>query len=140
MLKLYNYAVALQEFPDEIALCLNISNCPCRCTGCSESYLRQDVGDIITEELLSQLVSRYTSYGISLVGFMGGDGDHTEVKRLADIIHNKYNLKVGMYSGFDYIDLDLAQVLDYYKIGRFILPQGDEKDWHKRTYGPMNFP
>ena len=140
MLKYYDYAITFSEFPDEIALCLNISNCPCCCEGCSESYLKEDVGKELTTNLIDQLMIKYKDYGITIIGFMGGDADHIEVAHLCTYIKSTYNLKVGMYSGFDFIDLKLANILDYYKIGKFILPKGDPTTWHKKTCGSINFP
>lgn len=128
MLKVYDYAITFSEFPDEIALCLNISNCPCHCEGCSENYLKEDIGKELTRELIDELMIKYRDYGITLIGFMGGDRDHKEISQMLNYIKSKYQLKVGMYSGLDYIDLDLINVLDYYKIGRFILPKGEERD------------
>ena len=37
--------VSFQEVPDEITLCINISNCPCHCEGLSLAW--QDIGKII---------------------------------------------------------------------------------------------
>ena len=34
MLKVYDVAVTMSEFPDEITLAVNISNCPGMCDGC----------------------------------------------------------------------------------------------------------
>lgn len=140
MLKCYDYAITFTEFPDEIALCLNISNCPCHCEGCFESYLKEDVGKELTFQLIDDLMVKYKNYGITIVGFMGGDIDHKEIIHIGKYIKDKYSLKIGMYSGFDFIDLDLVEVLDYYKIGRYIVPKGEEKDWCKKTCGPINFP
>ena len=140
MLKYYDYSIVMQEFPDEISLCLNITNCPCNCEGCSESYLKENIGIVLTYEELKKILDKYVTYGITLVGFMGGDVNHKEIIKLSKFIKNNYNLKVGMYSGLDYIDLELANVLDYYKYGRFILPKGKPEVWHKQTCGPINFP
>ena len=128
MLKCYDYAVTFSEFPDEIALCLNISNCPCHCAGCSESYLKDNKGEDLTygqqDSFLDSLLLKYKDYGLTLIGFMGGDAEHSIIVNISTYIKEKYNLKIGMYSGLDYIDLNLVSVLDYYKIGRFILPEG----------------
>ena len=138
MLKYYDYAITFSEYPDEISLSIEISNCPCKCKGCSESYLAQDVGKELNFEVLDNLI--INNPGITCVGFMGGDSDHSYLLQLAKCIHKSYNLKVGMYSGRDYIDLELAQELDYYKIGRFILPNGECSKWHLTECGPINFP
>ena len=140
MLKVYDYAITLAEFPDEVALCLNISNCPCRCEGCSEKYLWDDVGEELTISKLDKIIEIYKEKGITLIGFMGGDADPIYLGRILEYLKHTYDLKTGFYSGRDYIDLHLAPYLDYYKIGRFIQPQGDVQNWHKRTNGPIIFP
>lgn len=142
MLKVYDYSITFAEFPDEIALCLNISNCPCYCEGCSESYLKDDVGKEITQEFIDSLLTKYKDYSITLIGFMGGDSDHKALKEIASYIKEKYQLLIGFYSGFDSIDIDLISVIDYYKYGRFILPKpfDDSSKWHLKSGGPINFP
>ena len=70
---------------------------------------------------------------------MGGDKDHKYLFNLLQYIKSK-NLKTAFYSGFDFLDMHLIEYLDYYKIGRFILPEGDVNDWHKKSCGPINFP
>lgn len=140
MIKAYDYAITFVEFPDEIALCFNISNCPCLCEGCSENYLKENTGKEVTESFLDSVLLPYKNYGLTLIGFMGGDSDYETLKSLVDLIHTKYKLKVGFYSGRDFINLDLAGVVDYYKYGRFILPKGEEDTWLKQTCGPINFP
>lgn len=124
MLKYFDFAVVFQEFPEEIALAINITNCPCHCEKCSEPWLQQDAGTELTEEELDKLIT--THKGITLVGFMGGDNDHERIKVLTNYIHEKYNLKVGMYSGFDSLDMNLLDCLDYYKIGAFRMFKGPE--------------
>ena len=70
---------------------------------------------------------------------MGGDKDHKYLCDLLKHIKSK-NIKTAFYSGFDFLDMHLIEYLDYYKIGRFILPEGDSSDWHKKSCGPINFP
>lgn len=139
MLKSYSTHVVFAEFPDEIALAFNISNCPCHCDHCSEPWLRADVGDSITEEYLDAQIKAHP--GITMIGLMGGDSDHQDVARIADYVHKKYpSLLVGMYSGLDCIDLSLAQYLDYYKVGRWIAPTGNPENWKDYSWGPLVFP
>ena len=137
MLKYFDFAIVFQEFPEEIALAINITNCPCHCEKCSEPWLQQDAGTELTEEELDKLIT--THKGITLVGFMGGDNDHERIKVLTNYIHEKYNLKVGMYSGFDSLDINLLDCLDYYKIGRWIFPKGEVSSWWKQNCGPIKF-
>lgn len=139
MLKCYSTAITFAEFPDEICLALNISNCPGLCSYCSEPWLQEDSGEPITENFLKQIILQ--NPGITLVGLMGGDADHDDVIRISDLIHKLYpTLKVGMYSGRDFIDLKLVGHLDYYKVGRWIMPEGPIELWKNESWGPLVFP
>lgn len=143
MIKVYNGQeggefITFTEIPDEISLCLNISNCKCNCTSCSEAWLREDVGIELTSEVLQRYIDNNPN--ITCICLMGGDSDHDDCIRVCKYIHEHSNLKTAMYSGREFINLDLAQHLDYYKIGRWIMPIGDSKDWHKTNNGVLQFP
>lgn len=139
MLLISNYTVSLLEVPNELSLCLNISECPCKCKGCSEPYLQESIGTPLTIDFLDSLLSKYKKYNLSCICFMGGDKDHKYLCDLLKHIKSK-NIKTAFYSGFDFLDMHLIEYLDYYKIGRFILPEGDSSEWHKKSCGPINFP
>lgn len=129
MLKIYNFDIVCQEIPDEITLALNISGCPNRCPGCHSPWLQQDIGEILNEQTLSDIVEKYIG-GITCVCFMGGDADPQEVTRLACFIRNKYpHIKTGWYSGCDSpVSADkLSGVLDYIKTGSYIEKLGGLK-------------
>jgi anaerobic ribonucleoside-triphosphate reductase activating protein len=132
-------SVTFSEFPDETALCINISNCPCHCDSCSEKYLKDDIGTLLTNDEIDNLIAKHSD--CTLFGLMGGDSNYPDCIRITNYIHKKYpKWKVGIYSGRDFIDLDLAQVVDVYKIGRWIMPVGDSKDWWKKNCGVLQFP
>lgn len=139
MLKYYDYAVTFSEFPDEITLAVNISNCPGYCDGCSEPWLLKDIGTELTFEEVDKLIKEHSD--ITVFGFMGGDNDQNEVANISRYIHQNYpTLKVGMYSGREFLNMDLLDCLDLYKIGRFIMPKGPVEDWHKTNNGVLQFP
>ena len=127
--------VAFREFPDEIALCINISNCPNHCVGCHTPKLREDIGTILDSRSLQQLIEE--NWGITCVGFMGGDANVEELNELAKYIKDHYNLKVGWYSGQDFIDPKLNTLLfDYIKIGHYDANCGplDNPNTNQRMY------
>lgn len=139
MIKYYDYAVTFSEFPDEITLCVNISNCPGMCSHCSEPWLLEDVGKELTNSAIDMLIATHPH--ITVFGLMGGDSDHNDCIRVAKYIKEHYpELKIGMYSGREFLNLELAQVLDYYKIGRWIMPEGSPDTWHKKNCGVLQFP
>lgn len=127
MLKYFDSAIVFAEFPDEVCLAVNITNCPGTCEKCSEPWLRENIGVELTNNDIDQLISQHPD--ITMFGLMGGDSDHLDCCRIANYIHSTYPyIKVGMYSGLDYLDSKLLDVLDAYKIGRFISPKGPIED------------
>ena len=130
--------ITFAEFPDEISLIWNISNCPCCCKGCSEPELQQDIGSELNETALVEAVKMHP--GITLLGFMGGDSDKESLIVLFKWIKVHYPaIKIGIYSGRDFLDINLLNLVDYYKIGRWIMPEGDPDTWWKTNCGPINF-
>ena len=121
MVKFVDTLVSFQEVPDEITLCINISNCPCHCKGCHSAYLAEDIGTELTIEELQKLI--FNNKGITCVCFMGGDSDPSYIEELAMYLKFQawYPVKVAWYSGRQYIpDGILVGYFDYIKIGPYI--------------------
>lgn len=120
-LKYSEYFVVFSEFPDEITLAINITNCPHKCDGCHSPWLQENKGKELTTDVLDEIIS-ITNNNITCIGFMGGDSGVLELNKLAKYIKEKYNgeIKTGWYSGNDELDenIDLSY-FDYVKIGRF---------------------
>ena len=93
MLKYVNTEITFLEVPDEITLCINISNCPCHCKGCHSSYLAEDIGTILDSFELESLIKK--NNGITCIAFMGGDSNPSEIDALAQFIKIYYPLKVA---------------------------------------------
>ena len=103
MLKYVDILVSFSEIPDEITLCINISQCPNNCKGCHSPWLREDTGTPLTYSELIKLIKQNT--GISCVCFMGGDKEPWEVVKLAKLIREDFpNLKTAWYSGSESVD------------------------------------
>ena len=137
MLLISNYTVSLLEVPNELSLCLNISECPCKCKGCSEPYLQESIGTPLTIDFLDSLLSKYKKYNLSCICFMGGDAFYDDIAQLIEVMRLKFpNLKWAMYSGRSVMNEELSQLLDYYKIGPFIPKYGplNEKTTNQRMY------
>ena len=135
-MKYLDTMVTFSEFPDEIALCINITNCPCQCSGCHSPELWEDIGTKLTYAELDKLIEN--SHGISCVGLMGGDIDTKHINDLAFYIKNKYpKLKVGWYSGINGLayDINLAN-FEYIKLGSYIKELGplDNPKTNQRFY------
>lgn len=124
MLKYVDTAVCFSEIPDEITLCINISQCPNKCIGCHSPYLQEDIGELLTYNVLKSLI--INNYGISCVCIMGGDKEPNEVNRLFDEIRIDFpSIKTAWYSGNNSISsyINISN-FDYIKIGSFIKDRG----------------
>ena len=120
MLKYVDVLVSFQEVPDEISLCINISNCPCHCEGCHSSYLAKDIGEPLTVMDITNLINK--NKGISCICFMGGDISPKTINSLAVWVRNAHpELKIAWYSGRSEISKYIKlRNFDYIKIGPYI--------------------
>lgn len=124
MLKYVDSKVTFTEIPDEITLCINISNCPCHCEECHSSYLAEDIGKSLNLESLTNLID--SNNGISCVCIMGGDANPSEVDNIAQDIKEYYpELKVAWYSGRQELSKEIElKNFNYIKLGPYIKDKG----------------
>lgn len=129
MLKYLDTKVTFAEVPDEVTLCINITGCKNNCKGCHSSYLAEDVGKVLTLDVLEYLIKK--NQGITCVSFMGGDNDIVRIDGLAEFVRKCFpSLKVAWYSGRDELSEHIyISNFDYIKLGHY-----DEE------YGPLNNP
>lgn len=133
MLKYADTLVSFQEVPDEISLCISITNCCNMCEGCHSPWLREDSGTPLTYIELTSLIKK--NKGISCVCFMGGDREPWEVVRLATLVKEDFPaLKTAWYSGNN--DSKYKYSFDYVKLGPYIKELGPitEKTTNQRMY------
>lgn len=126
MLKYTNHDIVFQEFPDEVALAINLSRCPCACVGCHSAFLQTDVGEVLTPVRLLALLDNYRDT-ITCVGFMGGDNDPDAVADMAETVRLSYGkrLHIGWYSGRQTLPKGFRpEVFDYVKLGPYIAALG----------------
>ena len=122
-MKYLDTMVTFSEFPDEIALCINITNCPFHCFGCHSPELWEDVGTELTFKELHKLISH--NDGISCIGFMGGS--FNDINPLAEYIKNiDPPIKVGWYTGkvIEENEFFKLEFFDYIKSGPYIKELG----------------
>lgn len=117
-MKFVDVRVTFSEVPDEISLCINLSGCPIRCPDCHSKYLWEDVGEELSEQVLSNLLQR--NVGISCICLMGGsEQDLSEFLRMVRNVSDS-TLKVAWYTGGDKLPSPEVSVkLDYVKIGPY---------------------
>lgn len=139
MLKYVNTMVTFSEVPDEISLCIEISNCPCHCFNCHSSYLAEDIGEKLTLDKIYKFIDN--NEGITCICFMGGDSSPKEIDMFARCIKDLYNIKIAWYSGRQELskDIDLKN-FDYIKLGPYIEELGPltKKTTNQRFYKVEN--
>ena len=134
-MKYYNYQITTAEIPDEITLCINITNCPIHCPDCHSKFLWEDVGVELTEIELFRIIDE--NKGISCICFMGGDKCMWIIREMVIRIREKYkDLKVAWYSGQAAMHPVMMSELDYYKYGPYIKELGglESKTTNQRLY------
>ena len=100
MLKYYNSMITFSEVPDEISLCINISNCPIKCPDCHSKFLWENIGKEITDECLEKIINENND--VTCICIMGGDSDIKDILRIVTFIKNKFpSKKICWYSGKD---------------------------------------
>ena len=136
MVKYVDTLVTFSEIPDEITLCINISNCPCKCPGCHSSYLAQDIGEPLTVMDIARLLKQ--NKGVSCICFMGGDASPKTINSMATWVKSSYpDLKVAWYSGSTYLSTKIQMSnFDYIKLGPYIEELGplDNPNTNQRMY------
>lgn len=110
------YDIVFQEVPDEISLSFSMIGCPYNCCGCHSQQLKYKDGNLLTTDVLINLIQKYNYY-ISCVLFLGGEWNHNMVDYLKII--QSYNLKTCLYTGNDTIVDELVPYLNYIKIGHY---------------------
>lgn len=125
MLKYLNSDIVFQEVPDEVALAINLTGCPCRCPGCHSQYLWSDVGKPLTESTLDELIARCHN-DITCVALMGGDAIPDEVNRLMQHLRAKHQkLHTAWYSGRSLLSPAAnLKNFDYIKLGPYLAHLG----------------
>ena len=135
MLKYVDTKVTFSEVPDEISLCINISNCPCHCKGCHSSYLAEDIGEKLTLDKIYKLIEN--NEGITCICFMGGDSSPKEIDMVARCIKDLYDIKVAWYSGRQELSKEIdLQYFGFINLGPYIEELGplNSKTTNQRMY------
>lgn len=138
MLRFLSYNIVFQEVPGEVTLAINISGCPNCCEGCHSPYLQEDKGNLLDEDVIAVLLSKYGE-AITCVCFMGGDNDPAAVERLSRYIRqiSEPSLKTAWYSGRSKLPGHcFAGSFDYIKLGPYVEKLGglDSPATNQRFY------
>lgn len=125
-MKYLNYRVVFREIPNEVTLAVNLTNCPCHCTGCHSPELWEDKGEELSTEAMLNLLKKEP--GCTCLCLMGGDSKPSEVIKVLLAVKALTGIKVGWYSGRNWLPEEW-RMLDYIKLGPYI-----------ESLGPLNSP
>ena len=150
MLKYTTAQVTFREIPDEITLCINISNCPIHCPDCHSKELWNNVGIELTPKEFNHLIEE--NKGITCICFMGGYWP--DIYKLLETWKYQYNkkplflpFKLGWYTGISDIKTffnskeshfwsNFIRWIKYVKFGQYIKELGplDSPTTNQRFY------
>lgn len=134
MLKYHSSYIGFREIPDEISLCINISNCPNNCKGCHSLWLLENIGTYLSKVELTNLI--LNNKGITCVCFMGGDSEPWEINKLGEFVIES-GLKSAWYSGKQELSPSInPNNFHYIKLGPYIAEKGslDNPNTNQKLY------
>ena len=126
-------SVVLEEIPDRVTLAVDISNCRGNCVDCHSPFLKEDIGEELTPEIISQLVS--DNFGVDCFLFLGEGRDPERLLELATHVR-ALGLVPALYSGRREVDGSYWEAFDYIKVGPYLPEQGplNNPETNQRLY------
>ena len=126
-------SVVMEEIPDRVTLAVDISNCQGNCIGCHSPFLKEDIGEPLTEEVITALVR--DNFGVDCFLFLGEGRDPETLVRLAGHVRS-LGLAPALYSGRAEVEDTLWNAFDYVKVGPYRPECGplNERTTNQRLY------
>lgn len=115
-------SVVMEEIPGRVSLAVDISQCMGSCRGCHSPFLKEDIGEPLTEEVIDSLIR--DNYGVNCFLFLGEGRDPETLKSLSRHIRSTHGIATALYSGRTAVEEDLFEEFDYVKIGPYIPEKG----------------
>ena len=119
-------SVVMEEIPDRVSLAVDISNCRGNCIGCHSPFLKKDIGQELTPEVIDRLVA--DNFGVNCFLFLGEGRDPEALLDLASHVRSK-GLFAAVYSGREEVEEIFWDYFDYIKLGPY-----------RPECGPLNSP
>lgn len=115
--------VVLEEIPGKVTLAVEISSCQGNCTGCHSPFLREDIGEQLTTEVIDKLIA--DNFGINCFLLLGEGKDPEALRVLARHMRSAHpNISTAIYSGRTKVEDDFFDLFDYVKVGPYIPSRG----------------
>lgn len=120
--------IVMEEIPHKVTLALEISNCQGNCIGCHSPFLREDIGEELTTDVVDSLIE--DNFGVNCVLLLGEGRDLEALKDVARHIRQAHpGVDTALYSGRTEVEDEIFELFDYVKVGPYI-----------EELGPLNNP
>ena len=80
--------IVIEEIPDRVTLAVEISNCRGNCPGCHSPFLKKDIGEELTPQIIDSLIA--DNFGVTCFLFLGEGKDTDALMRIARYIKETY--------------------------------------------------
>ena len=129
-------SVVLEEIPDKVSLAVDITRCRGNCTGCHSPFLRTDIGEELTPEIVKALIA--DNFGVNCFLFLG-EGDDVETLVSLSGAVREAGLAAAVYSGRNEVEDAVWQAFDFVKLGPYIPERGplDSPSTNQRLYAAV---
>ena len=114
-------SVVMEEIPDRVTLAVEISNCRGNCPGCHSPFLKEDIGEPLTPDVIDVLVR--DNFGVDCFLFLGEGRDPEMLCALAAHVRS-LGLLPAVYSGRTEVDALIWGAFDYVKLGPYMEERG----------------
>lgn len=119
--------VVLEEIPGKVTLAVEISQCQGACQGCHSPFLREDIGEELTPEIIDRLIAG--NFGINCFLLLGEGKDPEALRSLARHLRSAHpNISTALYSGRTRVEDEIFDLFDYVKVGPYIPAHGPLND------------
>ena len=130
-------SVVMEEIPDRVTIAVEISNCRGDCPGCHSPFLREEVGERLTPQIISELVK--DNFGADCFLFLGEGRDPEDLLSLAEYAKS-LGINVALYSGRSDVETEFWEIFDYIKLGPYIEELGplNSRTTNQRLYRALS--
>ena len=115
--------IVLEEIPDKVTLAVEITNCQGSCPGCHSPFLKLDIGEELTPQVVDRLIA--DNYGVNCFLLLGEGKDLQALLGIAEHLRTAHpELERAVYSGRVQVEPEIYEAFDYVKVGPYVAARG----------------